>query len=173
MRAHHSSRDSYRRRWLAANNPPNGAPRLSLVAATASRPYPGVLLGAAGPRIKQRKPSADFAECADFETVMLKAYLPPRSIRPMLTNTVYLTFLLDMTTVTSRDLAHRSGEIRKLLATGETLRWTSHGAPVAFIKPATQPLGGKKPDWISRARAAGAVNSNQSQVADSLYADRD
>jgi antitoxin (DNA-binding transcriptional repressor) of toxin-antitoxin stability system len=91
----------------------------------------------------------------------------------MLTNTVYLTFLLDMTTITSRDLAHRSGEIRKLLATGETLRWTSHGAPVAFIKPATLPLGGKKPDWISRARAAGAVNSSQSQVADSLYADRD
>ena len=119
-----------------------------------------------------RKPSADFAECADFETVMLKTYLPSRSIRLILTTTEYLTFLLDMTTVTSRDLAHRSGEIRKLLASGETLRWTSHGAPVAFIKPATQPLGGKKPDWISRARAAGAVNSSQSQVADSLYADR-
>jgi antitoxin (DNA-binding transcriptional repressor) of toxin-antitoxin stability system len=152
---------------------PNGAPRLSLGAASASRPYLGFSLGAAEPRIKQRKPSADFAECADFEIVMLKTYLPSRSIRPILTTTEYLTFLLDMTTVTSRDLAHRSGEIRKLLASGETLRWTSHGAPVAFIKPATQPLGGKKPDWISRARAAGAVNSNQSQVADSLYADRD
>ncbi len=104
---------------------------------------------------------------------MQKTYLPSRSIRPILTSTGYLTFLLDMTTVTSRDLAHRSGEIRKLLASGETLRWTSHGAPVAIIKPATLPLAGNKPDWISRARAAGAVNSSQSQVADSLYADRD
>lgn len=104
---------------------------------------------------------------------MQKTYLPSRSMRPILTSTGYLTFLLDMTTVTSRDLAHRSGEIRKLLASGETLRWTSHGAPVAIIKPATLPLAGNKPDWISRARAAGAENSSQSQVADSLYADRD
>jgi antitoxin (DNA-binding transcriptional repressor) of toxin-antitoxin stability system len=78
-----------------------------------------------------------------------------------------------MNTVTSRDLVHQSGKIRKLLAAGKTLRWTSHGVPVAWIQPVSQMASNPKPDWISRARAAGAVNTSKSLVADSLYTDRD
>lgn len=78
-----------------------------------------------------------------------------------------------MTTVTSRDLVHKSTEIRKLLAAGKTLRWTSHGEPVALIQPASPFPSAAKPDWILRARAAGAVNSTKSMVADSIYSDRD
>ena len=77
-----------------------------------------------------------------------------------------------MTSVTSRDLVQRSGEIRKLLAAGKTLRWTSHGIPVAMIQPISPSTRGKKPNWIERARAAGAVNKNTSLISDSIYADR-
>jgi antitoxin (DNA-binding transcriptional repressor) of toxin-antitoxin stability system len=83
------------------------------------------------------------------------------------------TYLLYMQTITSRDLVHRSKEIRKLLKAGQTLRWTSHGLPVALIQPASAQVPLAKPDWISRARAAGAVNSNLPSVADILYQDRD
>ncbi len=76
-----------------------------------------------------------------------------------------------MRTVTSRDLAHRPKEIRKLLSAGETLQWTAHGTAVALIQPVAATA--KKPDWVARARAAGAVNRSKSQVADSIYADRD
>ncbi len=76
-----------------------------------------------------------------------------------------------MRTVTSRDLAHRPKEIRKLLVAGETLQWTSHGSPVALILPFE--AAAPKPDWVGRARAAGAVNQSSSTVADSIYADRD
>lgn len=48
---------------------------------------------------------------------------------------------------------------------------TSLGSPVALILPfeAVAP----KPDWVERARAAGAVNQSSSTLADSIYADRD
>ena len=78
-----------------------------------------------------------------------------------------------MKTITSRDLVHRSKEIRKLLSAGQTLRWTSHGSPVALIQPASAEVALAKPDWISRARAAGAVNSSTLSVADTVYQDRD
>jgi antitoxin (DNA-binding transcriptional repressor) of toxin-antitoxin stability system len=77
-----------------------------------------------------------------------------------------------MTTVTSRDLVHKSTKIRRLLAAGKTLRWTSHGVPVALIQPASSSEPKPKPDWISRARAAGCVNTGEFPVADSIYADR-
>jgi antitoxin (DNA-binding transcriptional repressor) of toxin-antitoxin stability system len=83
------------------------------------------------------------------------------------------TILSNMQTITSRDLAHQPGKIRKLLAAGETLQWTSHGSPVALIQPASPSGSGKKPDWMARARAAGAVHSSESPLADSIYADRD
>ncbi len=78
-----------------------------------------------------------------------------------------------MQTITSRDLVHRSKELCKLLSEGQTLRWTSHGSPVALIQPASAQVALAKPDWISRARAAGAVNSSALSVADTLYQDRD
>jgi antitoxin (DNA-binding transcriptional repressor) of toxin-antitoxin stability system len=78
-----------------------------------------------------------------------------------------------MRTITSRDLVHRSKEIRKLLSAGQTLRWTSHGSPVALIQPVSAQLPLAKPDWISRARAAGAVTSRHPSVADTVYQDRD
>jgi antitoxin (DNA-binding transcriptional repressor) of toxin-antitoxin stability system len=82
------------------------------------------------------------------------------------------TNLSNMHTITSRDLAHRPGEIRKLLAAGETLQWTSHGVSVALIQPASPSAPDKKPDWMARARSAGAVNLSKSPLADSIYADR-
>jgi antitoxin (DNA-binding transcriptional repressor) of toxin-antitoxin stability system len=82
------------------------------------------------------------------------------------------TYLLNMQSISSRDLVHRSKEIRKLLSAGQTLRWTSHGVPVALIQPATAQVPLAKPDWISRARAAGAVNSRHPSIADTVYEDR-
>jgi hypothetical protein len=76
-----------------------------------------------------------------------------------------------MLSVTSRDLVHRSKEIRKLLASGQTLRWTSHGSPVAIIQPVTDSIP-SKPDWIARARASGAVNASQASLAKALYDER-
>lgn len=87
-----------------------------------------------------------------------------------LTKLTCLTNLFHMHTVTSRDLAHRTKEIRELLVAGKTLQWTSHGAPVALILPVAAAT--PKPDWLARARAAGAVNQSSSPVADSIYADR-
>jgi antitoxin (DNA-binding transcriptional repressor) of toxin-antitoxin stability system len=91
----------------------------------------------------------------------------------VLTKAQCSTYLLYMQTITSRDLVHRSKEIRKLLSAGQTLRWTSHGSPVALIQPASAEVPLAKPDWISRARAAGAVNSSTLSVADTVYQDRD
>ena len=82
------------------------------------------------------------------------------------------TYLLYMRTITSRDLVHRSKEIRKRLSAGQTLRWTSHGLPVALIQPASAQVPLAKPDWMSRARAAGAVHSSHPSVADTVYQDR-
>ena len=78
-----------------------------------------------------------------------------------------------MKTITSRDLVHRSKEICKLLSAGQTLRWTSHESPVALIQQASAEVALAKTDWISRARAAGAVNISTLSVADTLYQDRD
>ena len=78
-----------------------------------------------------------------------------------------------MQSITSRDLVHRSKEIRKLLSAGQTLRWTSHGLPVALIQLAFTQVSLSKPDWISRAKAAGAVNSSHTSVSQSVYEDRD
>jgi antitoxin (DNA-binding transcriptional repressor) of toxin-antitoxin stability system len=96
-----------------------------------------------------------------------------KSATTFLTKPKCLTYLLYMQTITSRDLVHRSKEIRKLLSAGQTLRWTSHGLPVALIQPASAQVPLAKPDWISRARAAGAVNSSHPSVADTVYQDRD
>jgi hypothetical protein len=43
---------------------------------------------------------------------------------------------------------------------------------VALIQPASAQVSLAKPDWISRARAAGAVNSSHPSVADIVYQDR-
>ena len=78
-----------------------------------------------------------------------------------------------MKTVTSRDLAHRPREIRRWLAAGHTLRWTAHGTPVALIQPASAKLPADQPDWVARARAAGAVNRRRVSLAQAIYRDRD
>jgi len=76
-----------------------------------------------------------------------------------------------MLSITSRDFVHRSKEFRKLLASGQTLRWTSHGSPVAFIQPVTDRIP-SKPDWIARDCASGAVNTSQTSLAKALYDER-
>jgi hypothetical protein len=125
---------------------------------------PGAHRDAATSLARQRAipPKNDFA-IHDF------AKNSPTSV---LTKPMCSTYLLYMQTVTSRDLVHRSKEIRKLLTAGQTLRWTSHGLPVALIQPASAQVPRAKPDWISRARASGAVNSSNPSVADTVYRDR-
>jgi hypothetical protein len=57
-----------------------------------------------------------------------------------------------METITTRDLVHRSKEVRKRLAACATLRWTSHGKSVAVLSSGKNLPEKSKPDWISRAR---------------------
>jgi len=81
--------------------------------------------------------------------------------------------MLNMKTITSRDLAHHSKEVRKMLAAGKTLRWTSHGALVALLQPAAGSAKSAKPNWVSRAREAGAVNQASQSISQAIYGDRD
>jgi antitoxin (DNA-binding transcriptional repressor) of toxin-antitoxin stability system len=81
--------------------------------------------------------------------------------------------MLNMQTVTTRDLSHHAARVTKILRTGRTLAWTSRGHLIARIVPAANPEVTLQRDWLSRARQAGAVNRTPASVADSIYADRD
>jgi antitoxin (DNA-binding transcriptional repressor) of toxin-antitoxin stability system len=96
-----------------------------------------------------------------------------RAVGGALTFLECYTKMFNMETITSRDLAHHSKEVRKMLAAGKTLRWTSHGALVALLQPAAVSGKHSKPDWISRAREAGAVNQSADSISQAIYGDRD
>ena len=81
--------------------------------------------------------------------------------------------MLNMKSVNTRDLAHRSKEVRKTLAGGERIAWVSRGKLIATLEPAGKGGNRTKVDWLSRAREAGAVNNHTESVSDLVYADRD
>jgi len=66
-----------------------------------------------------------------------------------------LDIVLDMKTVTMRELLHNSADIMRLVERGGTVRLTKRGRPVARLIPEPQstPRKIKWPDFAARARA--------------------
>lgn len=81
--------------------------------------------------------------------------------------------LFDMRTVTTRDLLHRTREVRAALERGETIVWTSHGKIVAHLQPPGARVKAANGDWLARAKAAGAVNRSKESASSLVYGDRD
>ncbi|MFM8457628.1 MAG: hypothetical protein ACKOB0_01590 [Chthoniobacterales bacterium] len=77
-----------------------------------------------------------------------------------------------MQTISTRDLAHRAKDLRKLLAAGQPLQWATRGKLIARLEPPARSGAKLKPDWIARATEAGAVNRKSKTVAQELYDDR-
>lgn len=77
-----------------------------------------------------------------------------------------------MQTISTRDLAHRAKDLRKLLAAGQPLQWATRGKIIARLEPPARSGAQAKRDWIARATAAGAVNRKTRTVAQELYDDR-
>ena len=66
-----------------------------------------------------------------------------------------LDILLDMKTITMRELLHNSAAVMRLVEHGGTVRLTKRGRPVARLVPDTTAKPGKvqMPDFAARARA--------------------
>ena len=77
-----------------------------------------------------------------------------------------------MRTIGTRDLAHRASEVRKILSTGQPLQWASRGKLIARLEPPARPGRQGRPDWITRAMEAGAINRSPRTVALGVYEDR-
>lgn len=80
--------------------------------------------------------------------------------------------MFNMHTINTRHLAHHAREVRKLLAAGHTLHWTSRGKLIARLEPPIHSAGATRPDWIARATKAGAINRTPQTVSQALYEDR-
>jgi antitoxin (DNA-binding transcriptional repressor) of toxin-antitoxin stability system len=74
-----------------------------------------------------------------------------------------------MQTISTRDLAHRASEVRKLLAAGQPLQWATRGQLIARLEPAERTGAPTDRDWIARATKAGAVNRKSQTVAQEVY----
>ena len=77
-----------------------------------------------------------------------------------------------MRTIGTRDLAHRASEVRKILSTGQPLQWPSRGKLIARLEPPARPGRQGRPDWITLATEAGAINRSPRTVAQTVYEDR-
>jgi hypothetical protein len=79
-----------------------------------------------------------------------------------------------MKTVTTRELLHQNAEIRRRLRQGESIVWQSRGEMIGVIQPPTQASGSvPRPDWLARARKAGAVMQQPSKpLSQVLYDER-
>lgn len=77
-----------------------------------------------------------------------------------------------MQTISTRDLAHRASALRKLLAAGQPLQWSSRGKLIARLEPPARQGAAAGRDWIARATKAGAVNRSRQTVTQELYDDR-
>lgn len=85
-----------------------------------------------------------------------------------------LYILFNMKIISTRDLLHRTKEVRSALEMGESLTWTSRGKTVAYLQPPKPASAlGKKLDWVKRARAAGAVNKSAMTTGSLVYEDRE
>lgn len=78
-----------------------------------------------------------------------------------------------MKTVTTRELLHQNPEIRRRLRQGESIVWQSRGEMIGVIHPPTQEGGTSlRPDWLARARRAGAVMPPSQSLSQVLYDER-
>lgn len=89
-----------------------------------------------------------------------------------LTGEQCLIRLLNMQTITTRDLAHHAARVTELLEAGETVAWTSRGRLIARLIPPAKPAEAGSRDWLARARQAGAINRGKATVSEALYEDR-
>jgi len=80
--------------------------------------------------------------------------------------------MLNMPTITTRDLAHHAARISELLDAGHTLDWRKRGRLVARLVPAAKARAAGARDWIGRARQAGAVNRATTTVSETLQEGR-
>jgi len=77
-----------------------------------------------------------------------------------------------MKTINTRDLVHRTKEVRNVLAMGETLEWKSRGQTIAVLEPVRkQPLV-RKNHWLERAIEAEAVHPGEPMVSQLIYDER-
>lgn len=80
--------------------------------------------------------------------------------------------MLNMHTVTTRDISHHAARITEILEAGQTVAWTSRGRLIARITPVAKPADREQRNWLGRARQAGALNRSPVKVSDSVYEDR-
>lgn len=78
-----------------------------------------------------------------------------------------------MRTINTRDLAHKTKEIREALVGGEVLQWTSGGKVIAMIHPVRKFTALSERDWLARATKSGAVNRETTSVSQTISDDRD
>jgi len=77
-----------------------------------------------------------------------------------------------MKTITTRDLVHRTREIRESLERGETFQWSQRGRIVAVLQSVRAPAVPAPMDWVSRARTAGIIAKGGQTLADLVAKDR-
>ena len=77
-----------------------------------------------------------------------------------------------MKTINTRDLAHRTKEVRAALEMGETLEWKSRGRTIAVLEPSRKDPVVRNNHWLERATEAGAVHSGKSTVSQLIYDER-
>jgi antitoxin (DNA-binding transcriptional repressor) of toxin-antitoxin stability system len=80
--------------------------------------------------------------------------------------------VFNMQSISTRDLAHRASEVRRILSTGQPLQWASRGKVIARLEPPARPEARGRRDWIARAMEAGAVNRSRRTVGMAVYDDR-
>lgn len=78
-----------------------------------------------------------------------------------------------MKSVNSRDLAHRTREIRHALEQGERLEWKSRGETIAVLEPVRRAPAAKEANhWMRQAVRAGAVNQESASLSQMIYEER-
>lgn len=78
-----------------------------------------------------------------------------------------------MKSVSSRDLAHRTKDIRHALERGERLEWKSRGETIAVLEPVRRaPVAKEENHWVRRAVQAGAVSREGASVSQLIYDER-
>lgn len=78
-----------------------------------------------------------------------------------------------MKSISTRDIVHKTKEIREALERGESFEWTQHGRTIGYLQPVPEARQAPEPiDWVARARAVGAVTREDDSVSAALYEDR-
>ncbi len=78
-----------------------------------------------------------------------------------------------MKTITTRDLVHRTREIRESLERGESFQWSQRGRIVAVLQSMARPEKVPPIEWVGRAREAGAIIGQGVTVGDLISEQRD